>query len=258
MTAFITALPSEAQPLIKYFKLILLNDNVFKIYKKDNILLIVSGIGKEFALMATAYLFAKYKIITLINIGIAGADKRYTIGDMLLINKIYDVEKKRFYFPQMRYKSVLKEASLHTFCTPVDNAEQTDCVDMEASAIFFAASKFLKTSNIVILKVVSDHFSTNIPLKTEVHRLIENHLSFVKELVEDQDKNGKENNNIEPISTQLKLTKSQKQQLKDATIYHRLHFKKIFNLSIEIDKTLNKHQRKEIFKTIIKACYEIK
>ena len=36
MTAFITALPSEAQPLIKYFKLILLNDNVFKIYKKDN------------------------------------------------------------------------------------------------------------------------------------------------------------------------------------------------------------------------------
>ncbi len=59
MIHLVIALPSEAKPLLSHYKLKAVEDSCgFKIYQKDEMALVVSGVGKSAAAAATAYLQA--------------------------------------------------------------------------------------------------------------------------------------------------------------------------------------------------------
>ena len=78
-----TALVAEAKPIIGHFKLKCIEKVPFNVYKNDDILLVVSGIGGEKTKSALAYALSLYEPKTAINIGIAGcSDKSVKIGSL--------------------------------------------------------------------------------------------------------------------------------------------------------------------------------
>ncbi|MBM7582595.1 nucleoside phosphorylase [Caldicoprobacter guelmensis] len=176
MIYVVTALPYEASPIIKKYGL--KRDEAcrhFPLYRADNMVLIVSGVGKLASAMATAYLLAQNmkheeakeeESLAVINIGVCGAvDQRYPIGTSVLIYKVIDHETGKQYFPDILIQHPFEEGSVET-CNQVVRREdvlssrvelQANLVDMEASGFFQAASRFLAPHQIYIVKVVGDH-----------------------------------------------------------------------------------------------------
>src|SRR3712207_8764527 len=82
----------EAKSIID--KLNLKKDNSikkFQVFKKDNVVLTITGIGNVYAFSATSYIAGKFNISeydTFINIGICGTvNKNVSRGDLIIGNK---------------------------------------------------------------------------------------------------------------------------------------------------------------------------
>lgn len=165
-----TAFFAEAKPLVEYFKLRCTQTKPYKIYEDDNILLMISGMGKENTLHVKDILI-KHNIAKAINIGIAGCkDKNIEIGTLCCTN--HNIESIRY-------------ESLTTVAQPLDNSKdlKTTLVDMEADAFLFICKEFLNESNIFILKVVSDYLDTTIPKKDFVWKIIKQNLNNIEKIV---------------------------------------------------------------------------
>jgi purine-nucleoside phosphorylase len=124
----------------------------------------VSGLGHECAKKATQTLLENFSIKEshkIINVGICGASKEYTIGDLIEIN------------------SVMHNNTLHTLNTREGKTltcietPATDnkfaIVDMESYG-FYEAVKGMK--NAYIFKVVSDHFEPHTVTKERTKNLL--------------------------------------------------------------------------------------
>lgn len=152
MTLIHTALLCEAQPIIEKFKLTKIKSNM---YKNQNILVAISGIGKKKTNTCLQEVFANYKISKAINIGIAGCkDKSVSIGELYCTNA--DIKG-------------VKRASLSTVSKPTNHIN-TLLVDMEADG-FVSLCKSQKIEHFV-LKVVSDYLDDKIPKKAYVTSLV--------------------------------------------------------------------------------------
>lgn len=155
-----TALQAEAQYIINFFKL--KQDNTiqkFKLFSNDEILLIVSGMGKDKTINALTYMFENYKIKKAINIGIAGCcDDSIKIGTLFCTNRLL----KNINF-----------APITCVDTPLESDEnlETLLVDMESGYFKEIVSKYIE--DIYIFKVVSDYLDTTIPKKSFVIDLIQ-------------------------------------------------------------------------------------
>lgn len=117
MLYLVTALPCEAKPLIEYFKLtkmthIHLPFPVF-VNKSNDIYLVISGIGKVKAAIATTFLYSLASDQTgcFLNIGIAGS-LEYQIGDCVIANKVTEFSTQRHWYP---YVSLLKKNKTNRF-----------------------------------------------------------------------------------------------------------------------------------------------
>lgn len=155
-----TALQAEAQYLINYYKL-KQNDSIqdFKLFSNDNIILIVSGVGKEKTKNALNYCFENFQINKAINIGIAGCcDSSIRIGTLFCTNRLL----KNINF-----------ASITCVDEPLscDENLETLLVDMESAYFKEIVSKYI--DDIYIFKVVSDYLDTTIPKKSFVIDLIQ-------------------------------------------------------------------------------------
>ena len=165
------ALKQEAKPIIEYFKLQCIQTKPYKLYKKENIVLIISGMGKEKTSSHVKDILNKYDIEKAINIGIAGCkDKNIKIGSLFCTN-----QKLNF----------IDYASLTTVDKPIDdeNKLKTTLVDMEAKNFISTCKEFLDIRYIYILKVVSDHLDTTIPKKEFVWKIIEKNLKNISKVV---------------------------------------------------------------------------
>lgn len=188
MIALVVALKDEAKPLIEYFKLAHLPEfKEFKIYKKDEVLLIISGVGKVKSAVATGYMLMKFKDLkAVINFGICGCgDLKINVGEMLLANKVVDEATGRSFFSDIPSSHNLREFTIHTYDKPVENQKVGSIgVDMEASGFFEGALKFVKADRIFAVKLVSDHldFKTNDPIF--VVELIKKHVKQLDEFVQ--------------------------------------------------------------------------
>lgn len=228
MIYIITALDAEARALVDHYHLRRDFSLPYTLYKNEQMVLLVSGMGKNNALMAVSALLG-WRIPKaedcLINIGICGAPPSYEIGETLLIHQIRDAN--RSYYPDILYTHSLRECSL----TCVDEAQSAlhdSPVDMESGAVFCASSRFFKLHRLAFIKIVSDHFTPETVTKEGVIELIQSNLKRVDEVC----------SALENVQTQSALfgvdeveaierlksyfTKSQASALDDALIYFRL------------------------------------
>lgn len=156
-----TALLCEAQFIID--KLRLTQDKSFtnfKLFKNDDIILTVSGIGKDNTIKCIEELSKQFIFEKAINYGIAGCcDGSVKIGTLFCTNKL---------LPNINFGSIT------TVDTPLEDDEGLESllVDMEAKYFKDEISKICK--NIFIFKVVSDYLDTTIPKKSFVIELTKN------------------------------------------------------------------------------------
>lgn len=228
MTYFITALDAEARPLIEHYRLKRNHSLPYTLYKNDDIVLLVCGMGKMNAAMAVSA-FLGWKVPAdediLINIGICGAPKNYKIGEALLIHQIIDNDQH--YYPDILYSHPLQETSLICVDTPQSELSYYP-VDMESVSIFKAASRFFKLHQMAFIKIVSDHFTPESVTKEGVLKHIGSNLSTIENvqhhLQSIQSSNSlftyEEKGEIEAFKTHF--TKSQGDALEDVLCFFRL------------------------------------
>jgi len=161
-----TALFPEAKPIIEYFKLQCLQTKPYRIYQRDNIILIVSGMGHKQTLHVEDIL-KEYEICRAVSIGIAGC-KDYATPIGTLTCTTHKLE----HIPFMDITSV---------DTPVNDAKKLDTmlVDMEAKTFLHVAKRYLHVDYIYIFKIVSDHLDTTIPKKEFVWNIIEKNMNSI-------------------------------------------------------------------------------
>ena len=210
---FCVALPSEATPLLERWKFARVVESPFPIYYSKDLhsLLVVSGVGKQQAGAAVAYLggkindnaFAEYGVEASqtsktrsclagwINFGSCGHAK-HKLGSGFLIHKIRDAESGEVHYPFRLPYAQSAEISCHAKPQKSYKEGAKDVlVDMESSAFFGAASKFADAELIQLYKVVADN-SANPPVtpdnyakfNAEVGKLLAKHVEDVAELCE--------------------------------------------------------------------------
>jgi len=218
LKAIISAFYKEVAPIIKYYKLKKEN-TPFEIFKNDEIIVIISGIGKINSAIATTYLLSNYDIDFCINFGIAGSSK-FEVGEIFLINKI----NKNLY-PDILYSHPFSESEIICSDEIITNGEFR-LVDMESEGFFKAATKFIPLENIFIIKIVSDNLVCFRPDDDFMDNLISPHLQNITTFIDNLEKKEKFKFNekyLENLVTTYHLSKSQKEILKNKIIYLTLN-----------------------------------
>ena len=155
----------EAKPFIESKNFNLIEDKPFQVYKCRTNYLIISGIGKINAGIASAYLLTKFQIDSMYNIGAAGAaTEGFMIGDILHINSVTDCSqllntKSKTLKPDIF--SGYKSESLATCDVPIISAEEraivgqnASLIDMEGFAFVHACRMFNKKN--YLFKIITD------------------------------------------------------------------------------------------------------
>lgn len=159
------ALDCEAKPLVRFYHLKKqAKMRAFSIYKNNNIVLTITGVGKVAMAGAVSYtlaLFLEEPFPVLINVGIAG-HKTHTIGHLLLAMKIVDQESGKKFYPQLLGINRIDCCELKTISAPL-TTYGSDCLyDMEASAFYEIAVRFSTSELIHCYKIVSDNEQSSI------------------------------------------------------------------------------------------------
>jgi len=161
MTLIHCALLCEAQAFIEFYKLKKVNS---KIYKNDNIVILISGVGKQNTISTLDYMFLNYDITKAINIGVAGCnDTSINIGELFCTNhNLKDI----------------KQLPLKTVDTAQTISDETDITlyDMEAKHFLEISANYLDTDEILVFKIISDHLSHEILKKDFIKSLIQKHI----------------------------------------------------------------------------------
>ena len=192
MQCLITALKAESEPLIEFFGLTKDSSLGFPFYYNatKDIVLIGVGVGKKNIKYRINKVFQHFNnsSIQFINIGVAGGILgKVEIGQLFLINKIYDESSGLVFYPDMLTKSSLKEASITTVENVVlDGGNRfNSLVDMEASEVFFVCSKLVSLHNIAHMKIISDHMTNSNNFNYQmISKLIRKNLSNISLFIE--------------------------------------------------------------------------
>lgn len=165
-TVFIyVALPCEAKPLVERFKLKKqMAVTPFAVYLNKDVCLTVTGLGKSAMAAGVAYtqaLFGSSKPAFLINLGVAG-HRDFDLGALFLMTKITDADSQRNYYPSLVFSLPYSTASIQTVSKPVVDYDSVALCDMEASAFYETAIRFVSREFIFCLKIISDNQSSTI------------------------------------------------------------------------------------------------
>jgi hypothetical protein len=261
MNYIVTALDAEARPLIDARSLKRDYALPYPLYRNDETLLLISGMGKTNALMAVSALLGWRRPEEgdcLINIGICGAPSDYAIGEALLIHQIR--ESERSFYPDILYPHSLREASLMCVDAPL-NAPCDSPVDMESSAVFRAAERFFQLHRMAFIKIVSDHCDPLSVSKEGSIALIRERLGALDEVCAGLASQcgapelftAEEREKIERLKGYF--TKSQGSALEDALAYYRLRNTAApIDLAVEIPHS--KRERNQLLERLIAAFTE--
>ena len=160
MLIWICALHCEAKPVIDFFRLKKSHDDsVFDLYRGDDMVCVVSGVGKIASAAATAWTaarFAREPALAWINLGISGA-AQHEIGKLFLLDKVVDDDSGQCWYPAPVTPSTLPGSACLTLNSPGENYREDMLFDMEASGFMQTALRFSSAELIQVLKVVSDN-----------------------------------------------------------------------------------------------------
>ncbi|NDV62189.1 hypothetical protein G0Q06_06995 [Puniceicoccales bacterium CK1056] len=163
-----TALPIEAKPLVSRLGLTAIADEAYPVYKGEDYVLVVTGVGALKASAATGWAMARFPgIFAAINAGFCGAAPEVAgLHEWVYISSIRDKASGRLSIPDILQKHPFREAALLTVPTVVkDRIDWNGVVDMEGSGFFEAARKFVSPDQISLIKWVSDPLTGSIHLE---------------------------------------------------------------------------------------------
>lgn len=156
------ALKCEAQPLIEHFQLQPLSKKgPFPLFLKENISLIISGIGKVSAASAVGYAYAlkgNPPFSAWLNVGIGGHPS-HALGKAVLANKITDQGNGQSFYPLFCQKTSLCFSPVTTVEEIAYTYPREEVFEMEAAGFYAAASRFTTAECIHSLKIISDNCS---------------------------------------------------------------------------------------------------
>ena len=234
------ALGIEAKPIIKYFNL--KRDNSIKklqVFKNERVTLIITGVGILKSAIALTYILSQSEIDEddiFLNIGICGAkSEKYSIGDIVLCNKIINSELEKSYYPDMVFNHSFKEGSLESFNIPVYCGDEVvgDLVDMEGAGLFEATTYFFQSYQLNFIKIVSDYLDREVE-KNQVEELILKSLPQIDNWLVEREKfkvekeidfSLEEKNMIEELIKKARFTATMENELKNLLLYYKLQGK---------------------------------
>lgn len=157
----------EAQPVIDSFSLVKETRTPFALYCSEDLCLVISGIGKINAAVATSWALTSMQCSVVINGGASGAlDKSCSLGSIYSISSVIDYDRPHLksgkpyrYHPDI--VPSLEDATLATCNIPAIDplqrqnlSEYAKLIDMEGAAVVHTCSKF--SVPCCLLKYVSD------------------------------------------------------------------------------------------------------
>jgi adenosylhomocysteine nucleosidase len=167
VTAIVMATMLEAKPFVQEMSLEQTRKTPFLQFQKNEILLLVSGIGKANAAMTTAYCCLTFKPVLIFNLGAAGAARLgYDLGEIFNIKKIVEPDRPDLKTgkPSVHQPDLMKGFKTATLATsdravldPEKRRElalNSDLLDMEGASVVQTARKF--ESRCFLFKFVSD------------------------------------------------------------------------------------------------------
>lgn len=187
----VTALHCEAKPVIEHLQLKKITTPAlpFPIFtnKENSVHLIISGVGKIKAAIATTFLAQwteNKNHACFLNIGIAGS-AQFNIGEMLLINKISEVSTQRNWYPYTSHLKFKNKSVLMTHDLPQNSYPSAGLVDMEGSGFYQAAACFATQEQVQIAKIISDNHVDHMQQLNEekVKKLISGNLHLISDLI---------------------------------------------------------------------------
>jgi nucleoside phosphorylase len=160
MLIWVAALHCEAKPVIDYYRLKKSHDhNAFDLYRSDDMLCIISGVGKVASAAACAWIAARYDheaSIAWINLGVAGSGQ-HAIGAAFSVNQVIDADSGQRHYPVPCAGSLLPGSACLTLSQPSENYRQDTLYDMEASGFMYSALRFSSAELAQCIKIVSDN-----------------------------------------------------------------------------------------------------
>lgn len=221
---YFAALPCEAGPLIKHFKLKKeLGYSAFSIYRNKHLTLTVTGLGKSAMAAGVAYTLALVptpRLPVLLNIGIAG-HRSYKLGSVLIAQKITDLDAGRKFYPQLVTSPPCPTQALNTVAQAQNDYPTDSLYDMEASAFYETAMRFSSSELIHCIKVISDNIEnpTHEIKPVQVSQLLTGTLPVIEQYQQQLEKLASlseplaTTNHYEQIISQWHFTSSEKLQL---------------------------------------------
>ena len=210
--AILCAMPEEAKLIIEEFSMKKNEtDKHFDVYESEDLILLISKIGKIYATMGAKRLIQTYDIDMIINIGLAGSlKKEYEVGTVLLGEKIvqHDVflpwEGEHLDYLKGEIYIVNKVEMLRKLGIDIDTvtiltgdqfihnkekihelAKIGDIVDMEAFAIASVCKVF--TRDLIVIKAISDNALLEENSKKEfeinIDKAMKNSIKLLKEVI---------------------------------------------------------------------------
>ena len=160
MLIWVSALHCEAKPVIDYYRLKKSHDhNAFDLYRGDDMLCIISGVGKIASAAACAWIAARYDheaSIAWINLGVAGSGQ-HTIGAAFSLNQVIDADSGQRHYPVPCAGSLLPASACLTLSQPGEDYREDTLFDMEASGFMYSALRFSSAELTQCIKIVSDN-----------------------------------------------------------------------------------------------------
>jgi len=167
-TALVMATQLEAAPFIGMLSLTRLEEKPFRLYSGKDHLLVLSGIGKSRAAMATALLAQRFNPSILLNLGAAGAfSMNFSVGDIVHIDHVLEPDRPELFSGKERVliPDILpgfRNAALATQDRAVVDPEErkrfskmADLADMEGAG-FLQACRIMGAGRAYLFKIVTD------------------------------------------------------------------------------------------------------
>jgi hypothetical protein len=178
---FVVAAFEESEPLIEFYNLKLLKiAEHYKIFSKDNINLIRTGVGNKRSFLGS-YLLNKLipEKHLWINFGTAG-HKYHKIGKILSVKKVINFHSKKEYNVPIIFSEENENIITQNF---IEKIFETDCLyDMECSG--FCLANIMNHNEFSCLKIISDNIEHNDLNIYQRQRLIEDNMENINHLIE--------------------------------------------------------------------------
>ncbi len=190
MKCLVVATQFEADPFIDEFSLSgIREDRPYRLYRGDDVYLVVSGTGKVSAASATAYLqqvSGDEDDHVWLNAGIAG-HRDLSIGSGRVAGKIQDEETGDSWFPQPPVDLPHPLCEVKTVPVPETEYPGEWVYDMEATGFYPTALRFSTAELVHVYKVISDNRNrTPDQLDRETVRdLMADHVTVIRSLLDD-------------------------------------------------------------------------